>query len=149
MSHRGCERALGPVAWPARVLVPRLLACSLACCAASCVHAHGLDAKLVELSTLTRQAREHGAYRCAPEELAQAEAQLEFARHELREGDSPRAREHLVLAHANARAALRLSATASCTAPRSYAPEAIRNEASMITTQLTLHRGSTKEHAAI
>ncbi|MDB4987150.1 MAG: Flagellar motor rotation protein MotB [Myxococcaceae bacterium] len=122
---------------------------ALAFALAACGHVRQLDTRVQQLSELTRQARERGAYRCAPEELAEAEAQLEFATRELREGDQPRAREHLILAHANASAALRLSAAAACRATRSYAPEAVRNEASMITTQLELRRGSTKEHAAI
>ena len=126
----------------------------------ACANASALDVRVHELSELTRRAREHGAYRCAPEELAQAEAQLDFARHELREGDQPRAREHLTLAHANASAALRLSTTGECGGPRSYAPENVRGETSsmraharaggvLITTERELRRGSTGEHAAI
>ena len=115
--------------------------------AAACAHVERLDARVRELEAVASQARARGAYRCAPEELALAEAQLEFARRELREGDAPRAREHLVLAQANAHAALH--ASASCGAPRSFAPKATRNVASIITARRTPRRGSTKEHASI
>lgn len=128
--------------------VAALLALSAAAAlGTACAHVDQLDAQLHQLQGVASQARTRGAYRCAPEELAEAEAQLEFAAGELREGDPTRAREHLILAQANANAALRLSAGPACT-PRSYAPEAVRAQPS-ITAQRTLRCGSTKEHAAI
>jgi hypothetical protein len=130
----------------------------------ACVHAGSLETHVHELQAVARQARTRGAYRCAPEELAEAESQLEFAARELQEGDPPRAREHLIIARANAYAALRLS-TPGCTssvqrrarvsarasggALRPYAPAPVRSEPTMITAQHPLPRGSTKEHAAI
>jgi hypothetical protein len=113
-----------------------------------------LETQVAELEALTREAREHGAYRCAPEELARSEAHLEFAKRELDQGDRSRAREHLVLVSANARAALRLSGDAGCTAPSPSAPEArsrvgSRGELTNNTARLTQRRGSTKEHVAI
>lgn len=97
-----------------RFALPVLLAC--AACSEPDQLARGLD----DLRTLAGRAREAGAYRCAPEELALAEAHLEFARHELDQGDAARAREHLVLARVNASAALRLSDRA-CAEPRDTA----------------------------
>lgn len=113
-----------------------------------------LETRVVELEALTREAREHGAYRCAPEELARSEAHLEFAKRELDQGDRGRAREHLVLVSANAKAALRLSGDAGCTAASPSAPEARRTvgasgELTNNTARLTKRRGSTKEHVAI
>jgi outer membrane protein OmpA-like peptidoglycan-associated protein len=60
------------------------------------------------------QARQNGALRCAPRELALADSNAVFADDELAEGDYFRAREHLQLAEDNARAALRLSAPDRC-----------------------------------
>ena len=99
-----------------RRAVPGLLACVVAC-----TEPGQLAQSLDDLSTLTARARERGAYRCAPEELALSEAHLEFARHELEQGHAARAREHLVLARANASAALRLSSGA-CAEPAERAP---------------------------
>ncbi len=65
-----------------------------------------------------QEARAHGAYHCAPEELARSDAHLQFAAIELAEGNPARAQEHLVLADANARAALWLSADVRCPAAR-------------------------------
>lgn len=50
------------------------------------------DAKLIEKKIAN--ARERGAYRCAPTELATAEAQLEFLTYELEQGDYMRAERH-------------------------------------------------------
>lgn len=90
---------------------------------AACASSGQLAGDAARLGTITDRARAQGAYRCAPEELALAEAHLEFARHELAEGDPVRARQHLVLAEVNARAALRLSGADACTAP-GRSPEA-------------------------
>jgi len=120
----------------------------------ACAHTAQLESRIVELRALTQRAREQGAYRCAPEELARSEAHLEFAQRELDQGDPARAREHLVLVSANAKAALRLSGDAGCTAISPSAPEARHQAGSRRgltnnTARLTKRRGSTKEHAAI
>jgi hypothetical protein len=120
----------------------------------ACAHTGQVESRLVELRALTQRARDQGAYRCAPEELARSEAHLEFAQRELDQGDPVRAREHLVLVSANAKAALRLSSEAGCTAASPSAPEArldlgLRGALTKNTAQLTERRGSTKEHAAI
>jgi OOP family OmpA-OmpF porin len=62
-------------------------------------------------------ARDNGAMRCAPRQLAVADTNVEFADRELGEGDYFRAREHLHLAEDNAREALRLSPRDKCVGP--------------------------------
>ncbi|HEX5657281.1 MAG TPA: hypothetical protein VFX59_08800 [Polyangiales bacterium] len=119
----------------------------------ACAHGGSIEARVTDLAAIAREAREHGAYRCAPEELALAEAELEFARAELGLGDPARAEEHVVRAHANARAALRLSADPSCRAAHDASPEARHQGPTraerLSMTQPPVRRGSTKEHAAI
>jgi OmpA-OmpF porin, OOP family len=61
-----------------------------------------------------REARQNGALRCAPRELALADVNAEFANRELEEGDYFRAREHLQVAEDNARRALVLSPREAC-----------------------------------
>lgn len=63
------------------------------------------------------KARRAGAYRCAPRELAQAQAQLEFARAEVQQGDYDRANAHLERSELNAKAAQRLSQGSRCRVP--------------------------------
>jgi OmpA-OmpF porin, OOP family len=63
------------------------------------------------------EARNRGAMRCAPHELALADTNAEFAARELDEGDYFRAREHLQIAEDNANAALRLSRMETCNHP--------------------------------
>jgi OmpA-OmpF porin, OOP family len=63
---------------------------------------------------VAKAARDKGAYRCAPGELALAEAHVEFAEQELQEGEYFGARDHLRIADWNAREAMRLSSASSC-----------------------------------
>ena len=63
---------------------------------------------------VAKAARDKGAYRCAPGELALAEAHVEFAEQELHEGEYFQARDHLRIADWNAREAMRISSAASC-----------------------------------
>jgi outer membrane protein OmpA-like peptidoglycan-associated protein len=60
------------------------------------------------------KALDAGAIRCAPQEIALAQAHMQFASTELDQGDPDRAEEHLILSEANARAALRLSPKDQC-----------------------------------
>jgi OmpA-OmpF porin, OOP family len=69
-----------------------------------------------QVRSIIKEARENGAYRCAPRELALAETNAEFTETELDEGDYFRAREHLELADRNAREAYRLSPRERCVA---------------------------------
>lgn len=61
------------------------------------------------IKTDIERARRSNAMRCAPRELATAEANLDFAMGELDEGNSQRAYEHVTVAEAMARKAVALS----------------------------------------
>jgi outer membrane protein OmpA-like peptidoglycan-associated protein len=89
----------------ARIARLALLAASLA----SCVSGNKIRADGEVIQADIQRARKSGAYRCAPRELALAEANLDFAYGEVSEGNSTRAQEHLVLAEENIKKALVLS----------------------------------------
>ena len=76
-----------------------------------------LAVSATQVRSLTRQARQSGAMRCAPRQLALAEVNTEFAENELHQGDYFRARDHLRVADDNAREALRLSPPGQCVGP--------------------------------
>ena len=63
-----------------------------------------------------QDARQRGAYNCAPADLARGEANVEFARYELHRGDPRRAAEHVEIAQVSADRASQLSDTEQCTA---------------------------------
>jgi outer membrane protein OmpA-like peptidoglycan-associated protein len=69
---------------------------------------------LRQVRTIAREARDNGAYKCAPRELALADTNVEFADRELNQGDYFRARDHLRVADHNAREAYRLSPRERC-----------------------------------
>jgi outer membrane protein OmpA-like peptidoglycan-associated protein len=69
-----------------------------------------------QVHAIAKEARDNGAYKCAPRELALAETHLEFASVELDQGDYFRARDHLQIADENARLAHRLSPRDKCNA---------------------------------
>jgi len=71
-----------------------------------------------------RKARDNGAYRCAPRPLALSEANLEFAERELDRGEYFGALDHIEIAEANVREALRLSPAGGCGTPPVVAPPA-------------------------
>jgi OOP family OmpA-OmpF porin len=79
------------------------------------------DVRLVR--GIIKEARDRGAYRCAPRELALAETHTDFTESELDEGDYFRAREHLQIADDNARKAARLAD--SCLPKKPAAPPKI------------------------
>ena len=85
----------------------------LAGCAAAllsgCVTGAALHARAQAVDEDVAQARKSGAQTCAPRELATAEANLDFTRLELDQGDSFRAEEHLKIAALAARQAVALS----------------------------------------
>jgi outer membrane protein OmpA-like peptidoglycan-associated protein len=99
-------------------LMSRLRAAILVVLAAGAVSCAGRqlekDVRLVR--SITKEARDNGAYKCAPRELALAEAHLEFTTNELDQGDYFRARDHLQIANENARLAHRLSPVDKCLA---------------------------------
>jgi outer membrane protein OmpA-like peptidoglycan-associated protein len=76
-----------------------------------------LSGRVSTLREVVKKARDSGAYTCAPEELALAEANLAFAELELDEGDYYRAKAHVELADKNANLAIRKSPRDRC-APR-------------------------------
>src|SRR5690606_37022913 len=70
------------------------------------------------LEKLVRQAERNGARRCAPRELALAQAHTRFASVELDQADMFRAEDHLIVARANAQAAYDLSPPSKCSERR-------------------------------
>jgi outer membrane protein OmpA-like peptidoglycan-associated protein len=88
-----------------------------AACLGACSRGPMLAGRIDGVHDIAEQAERNGAYRCAPRELAMAEAHIDFARTELAQGNASRAEEHYALAEPNAKAALRLSPPERC-APR-------------------------------
>ncbi|MDR0966532.1 MAG: OmpA family protein [Myxococcales bacterium] len=74
-----------------------------------CVSGSALRARGQVIQAEVDRARANDAYRCAPRELALAEAHLDFADGEYSEGNSLRAQEHMDIAEKNAREAVYLS----------------------------------------
>jgi len=87
----------------------RGLALLAALCLAGCVSGNKIRADGEVIQSDIQRARKSGAYRCAPRELALAEAHLDFAYGEVSEGNSPRAQEHIAIAEENIKKALVLS----------------------------------------
>jgi OmpA-OmpF porin, OOP family len=100
---------------PAALLLLPLLA-GLGCVSGSKIRA---DAEVIQADS--ERARRSGALRCAPAELATAEANLEFARGELSQGSSHRASEHIRTADQAVKKALALSRT--CAPAPTVAPK--------------------------
>ncbi|MBX3268877.1 MAG: OmpA family protein [Sandaracinaceae bacterium] len=82
--------------------------------ALGCSRAVTLQGRIAGLRDVVEQAERNGAYRCAPRELAVAQANLDFADTELAQGNVDRAEHHFNLAEPNGRAAFRLSPAARC-----------------------------------
>ena len=76
-----------------------------------------LESNVREVRAIAKEARDNGAYKCAPRELALAESNVEFAAAELDQGDYFRARDHVQVADRNARAAYRMSPRDQCIGP--------------------------------
>ncbi|XXF80231.1 OmpA family protein [Myxococcaceae bacterium GXIMD 01537] len=87
-----------------RQLASALLLLSTACVSGSKIRA---DSEVIQADV--ERARRNGALRCAPVELATAEANLDFARGELSQGSSFRASEHIRTADTAVKKALTLS----------------------------------------
>jgi OOP family OmpA-OmpF porin len=66
------------------------------------------------LHDVIQKARDNGAYKCAPAELARAESHVQFAELELDEGDYYRAKQELEVADVNANEAVRKSPKDRC-----------------------------------
>ncbi|HEY8429074.1 MAG TPA: DUF4398 domain-containing protein, partial [Sandaracinaceae bacterium] len=103
-----------------RGALPIVLLAALAL--AACGRAATLRGRIEGLRDVIEQAERNGAYRCAPRELAEAQANLEFAETEMAQGNLDRAEHHFALAEPNGRAAFRLSPPERC-APREVAIE--------------------------
>ncbi len=88
---------------------PLGLALAAAAVLAGCVSGNKIRADGEIIQADIQRARKSGAYRCAPRELALAEAHLDFAYGEVEEGNSPRAQEHILVAEENVKKALVLS----------------------------------------
>ncbi|MGI5862346.1 MAG: OmpA family protein [Myxococcales bacterium] len=86
-----------------------VIALALATLASGCVSGNKIRASGEVIQADIQRARKSGAYRCAPRELALAEAHLDFAYGEVSEGNSTRAQEHIVVAEENIKKALVLS----------------------------------------
>ena len=95
-----------------------VLLVALAGCAGSAVR-HDT----VVTDELIATARDHGAQRCAPVELATAETHNESAQHELDEGNYYNAREAAAIARTNAQAAIDKSPKAKCTDQKPSGPK--------------------------
>jgi outer membrane protein OmpA-like peptidoglycan-associated protein len=87
-----------------RLFLAVVCAAALGCVSGSKIRA---DADVIRADL--ERARRIGAYRCAPRELATAEAHLDFALGELSQGSSFRAAEHVRTAEAAAKRAVSLS----------------------------------------
>jgi outer membrane protein OmpA-like peptidoglycan-associated protein len=98
----------------ARVRAPFVVLLALG--AAGCAGLE-LEQNVRQVRAIAKEARDNGAYKCAPRELALADAHLDFASNELDQGDYFRARDHLQIADENARLAHRLSPKDKCLAP--------------------------------
>lgn len=73
-----------------------------------------LEGRSSALRALNKKARDNGAYRCAPRELALAESHTAFAEQELAEGDYFRAKQELSIAEDNAQLAIDRSPREKC-----------------------------------
>ena len=91
----------------------RALAILLACAACAGSHVRSQTASTV---ALIATARDNGAQRCAPVELAMAESHNDFAGHALDEGNYREAKREAALAETNAQLAIEKSPRARCAA---------------------------------
>ncbi|MBN1209296.1 MAG: OmpA family protein [Myxococcaceae bacterium] len=87
----------------------RLLACALLLACSACVSGSKIRADSQVIKADVERARRNNAERCAPVELATAEAHLDFALGELSQGSSFRASEHIRTADVAIKKALELS----------------------------------------
>jgi len=91
---------------PLRVLAAVLAACALG---SSCVAGSKIRADAEVITNDIERAKRSGGIKCAPRELANAEANRDFAVGELDRGNNFRAQDHIRLAEENIKKALELS----------------------------------------
>ena len=87
----------------------RALLVALACLAAACATGGKLRSKQSVIREDIEKAKKSGAERCAPKELALAEAHADFASHDIDLGQAGPAEQHLDVAERNVRLAVDLS----------------------------------------
>lgn len=102
----------------ALVLVPAALVLCM------CARGDVLTQDLKLIRDTIQRARDNGALRCAPRELAMAESHAEFVNNELEQGDYVRAEAHVALASEQAKRALALADPTHCLTPK--APTIVR-----------------------
>src|SRR4051812_47987236 len=92
------------------------LACALALLGGGVAGCAGteLESATHDVRSTIAAARENGAYKCAPRELALAETHVEFAERKIDRGDYFAARDEIQIADHNAREAHRLSPKDRC-----------------------------------
>ncbi len=98
---------------PLRPLILATTAGFLLLSASACSTGPRLQGQAEEIQAMNKSVEDR-AYRCAPRELATAQAHVEFGLYELKKGDSRRANHHLRIAEENARAARALSQFEEC-----------------------------------
>ena len=99
----------------ARTAATATAAALLLTLSAGCAGSH-LRSQVQVVAGVIKTARDNGAQRCAPVELALAESHNDFASVELDEGDYYRAKDELAVAQKNAYQAMRKSPPARCRA---------------------------------
>jgi len=97
-----------------KVSAKALLLGAAAYAALGCSNAAQLRGQVEGLTKVAAEAKQNGADRCAPRELALAESHLHFATIELEQGFPSAAENHLLIAAPNAKAALFLSPPDIC-----------------------------------
>ena len=103
-------------------VLPACLPCLVLAALSACSGGTALDQHIASSARALLDVEAQGAMRCAPRELAVARSQLEFSRLEREQGFPSRAREHLLVADENVRAARVLSASERCASRPSDAP---------------------------
>lgn len=98
------------------------IAFAAALCAVTSCAGSELEGRASALHDVIRKAKSNGAERCAPRELAMAEAHTAFAEQELAEGDYYRAKQELEIAEPNARLAIEKSPREKCNPQVAVAP---------------------------
>jgi outer membrane protein OmpA-like peptidoglycan-associated protein len=99
----------------------RLAVAVVALVAAGACAGSGVKSRTNAVAALIATARENGAQRCAPVELAMAESHNDFARHDLSIGDYYAAKRQIAIAEENARLAVDRSPPDVCN-PKEPAP---------------------------
>jgi outer membrane protein OmpA-like peptidoglycan-associated protein len=94
--------------------VSALLVMAMSASMVACGADNVLRGKIAGYEKITKQAKDNGAIRCAPRELAMAESHLKFAEIELEQGFVSRAQFHLEYAATNAQSAYALSPPQYC-----------------------------------